>query len=69
MHLDPVARAKSLAAALERNADALHRDRVDWDTFRARNRALWRQAEADPSVTAMVLGLLRHDPNWKELGP
>jgi hypothetical protein len=38
---------------------------VTWETFETRNRALWNEAQADPRVEGMVLGLLRKDPNWQ----
>ena len=62
-----VQEARRIHAALERNADDIHFDRVTWETFEARNRALWDEAEANPRVKGMVLGLLRKDPNWQML--
>ena len=57
--------ARRIRAALERNANDIHFDRIDWETFGRRNRALWDQAESDPRIQSMVLGLLRNDPNWQ----
>jgi hypothetical protein len=66
MKRDPaIQKARRIHADLERNADDIHFDRVTWETFEARNRDLWDEAETDRRVKSMVLGLLREDPNWK----
>ena len=52
-------KAERIAKALLDNADAVHTDSVDWETFSRRNRALWRKAE-DPKVRSRVLALLRN---------
>ena len=58
--------AERIARAIRKNANAVHFGRVTWATFRTLNEGLWSTAEEDPRVHAMVLALLRDDPNWKE---
>ena len=61
--------AERIAGAIQENAQAIHMDAVSWEAFSELNLALWREAEVDPQVVALVRALLRNDPNWREEMP
>jgi hypothetical protein len=52
-------KARRIARGLQANAEAVHSDAVTWEAFQARNRALWREAEA-AGVCPEVQALLRN---------
>lgn len=62
---EATARANRMAAALRKNSDDYHFERIDHDTFHTRQRATWA-SESDETIIELVLAILRSDPERRD---